>query len=183
MKTPREIENRIKFLLMHELDARISLACARLPHVCVHNYRHTLDVRKTTLGEPNEGYNSITRRGLPVVQTMGLCLLLGVDGTPVENPHSKDWGGTICEDPTDAQRCKYFTPKVTKDTLLTEFKGQLSSPDWLLENMPEVHSLLWVLGRSTAPKLPWWKRLWYHFLQINVEPLQPTPDIDRLLNP
>lgn len=181
MRSAQEVESRIRFLLVKELEVRVMAAATRLPHSCVHNYRHPLDVRKTVGGEANENYNRVTRRnGLPMVQTIGLCLLLGPDGTPASSPGPESWGGTICEDPVDAQRCRYFTPTVTKENLVSEFSKQLKDPEWVKENLPEVYGLLWSLDGS-LPGIPWWVRLICRFLRIEVEPLKVIEDPGKLL--
>lgn len=155
---------RIRHLLTVELDRRVTLMVKRLPEHCVHNYRHPLDVRKTVDGHPNEQYNRIS---LPVVQqTIGLCTL-GKD-TPAE------WNGTICEDPVDAQRCPYFNGKQTKESVLREFEEQLRDMNWVSQNLPEVHGLLWVLEYEPV-RLPWWKRVWFWVLKIHPEPLKQLP--------
>ena len=176
MKTSEEIESRIRFLLVEELNARVSQAQSRLPVLCVHNYRHTLDVRKTVDGEVNELYNRITGGPrLPVVNTIGLCML--------GSQEQGDWGGTICEDPIDAQRCPYFRSKFDKKQVWQGFLDQVSDRDWLRENMPEVYGLFWALDASRMPELPWWKQLWFRLLRIRVEPVQPVEDPTRLLPP
>jgi hypothetical protein len=108
-------------------------------------------------------------------------MLLGQDGKPVSSPSPDEWGGTICEDPVDAKRCPYFTPVSTKETLLVEFSSQLKDPEWLKTNMPEVYGLLWAMGSRHVPKLPFWKKVLYLFLRINVEPLTPVEDPGKLL--
>ena len=176
MKDVAEIQDRIRQLLIAELNARVEVAQKRLPHMCTHNYRHPLDVRKRVEDEINEDYNRITKGPhLPVVQTMGLCML---NATSPE-----EWTGTICEDPIDAQQCPYFNPKVDKKAVWALFHEQISDPEWLRANMPEVCGLLWALDMSTLPAVPWWKRLWYSLMRIRVEPLRPVEDPANLLPP
>jgi len=86
------------------------------------------------------------------------------------------WPGDICEDEIDAKRCSWFEPVQTKDELLKDFSDQLYQEGWVEDNMPDVAQLLWVLGTSSAGEVqllvvPWWKRLWYRFLRIRVEPV------------
>lgn len=119
-----------------------------------------MDVRKKVDGEVNENYNRIAL--LVVQQSLGLCTL------GMENP--EQWNGTICEDPIDAQRCPYFTSKITKDDLRREFDIQVHDPLWLESNLPEVHGLVWALTRSVD--LPWWKRVWFWLLRIRTEPMK-----------
>lgn len=172
MKNVEAIQARVRFLLVEELNARVQLASRRLPHLCVHNYRHAMDVRKKVNDEANENYNRIS---LPVAQSIGLCML-GSDSPD-------DWQGTICEDPIDAQRCPYFNPRIDKKRLWDEFEHQLRDPEWLRTNMPEVYGLLWALDMQAPPPIPWWKQLWYKMLRIKIEPLQPPEDVSKLLPP
>lgn len=167
MKSASDIEDRVRYLLISELDRRVQLASKRLPEACTHNYRHPVDVRKKIDDVPNENYNRIA---LPVIQqSIGLCTL----GS--ENP--EDWNGTICEDPIDAQRCPYFNSKVSKEDVSREFQANVNDLPWLQVHLPEVYGLLWVIGDSV--KLPLWKRILFWFLRIRVEPLREVPE--RLL--
>ena len=175
MRPEAEVRDRLRALLVQELDRRVEEATKRLPHLCVYNYRHPLDDRKTVDGEPNYQYNRVTAGAWePVTRTMGLCMY----GS--ESP--EDWGGTICEDAVDAQRCSLFQPIRTKAEILTELEQQLKTPGWAEENLPEVAGLLWVLGEAGAPTLPWWKRIWYHWiLRVRVEaPLKVVSTINLL---
>lgn len=174
MRSPEDVRDRVRYLLCVELEARVSLAHKRLPHLCVHNHRQPLDVRKRVEDEANEAYNRITHGHLPVLQTIGLCML----GS--ENP--TDWPGTICEDPVDAQRCPYFDARLDKKYIWRLFSNQIRDPEWLKANLPEVYGLLWILGEETVT-LPWWKRMWFRLLRIRVEPLQPPEDLTKLLPP
>lgn len=177
MKTPDEIRQRIRGMLVQELDRRVALAQRRLPHLCTFNIRHALDTRKVANGEDNELYNRVTSaRHLPVSQALGTC------GYGLENP--EEWSGTICEDPIDAQRCPLFVPKSSKDALLTEFQEQLATQGWLEEHMPEVAALLWALDdtETTFVKVPWWKALWHQWvLRIRIEPVVEVRDPSQLL--
>ena len=165
MRSPDEIQSRIRTLLLAELDRRVKLASERLPHRCQHNHRQPLDARKEIAGENNDGYNRVDRTRLPVVPSIGLCLLGAED--PVE------WQGNICEDPVDAQRCPYFNPTQGKDEILAEFTQQIEDIQWVAENLPEVHALLWVLDAAAANfQLPWWKRIWFGLLRIRTEPVR-----------
>lgn len=160
MRTDQEIQGRIRFLLSQELDRRVSDARERLPHKCVHNHRQPLDVRKELLGDPNEDYNKLDKTHLPVI---GLCMK-GSDNV-------KTWPGTICEDPIDAKRCPFYTPKETKSDIEETLSSNIKDLSWVSANMPEVASLLWVLGSESMPKLPLWKRLWFRLIRIRPEPL------------
>lgn len=177
MRSAVEIEDRIRKLLSEELDRRVSEATRRTPTLCLHNHRQALDTRKRVEDAPNEGYNRTTdKRGLPVLQTIGLCML------GAEEPD--DWNGTICEDEIDARRCPYFDPNAKKDDLLRDFLVQLADLEWLQANMPEVAALYWVIGSTRASvRLPWWKRIWYRFRRIQVEPQLPPFDPEKLLPP
>ena len=164
MRSKSEIRDRVRTLLVQDLDRRVEHATKRLPRSCVHNHRQPLDSRKTVDGDPNEMYNRISAddEGTPVDRTLGLCML------DAESP--EDWGGNICEDPIDAQRCPYFKATVTKESLLAEFTEQLSTPGELEERLPAAAMLLWAIEETEAPSLPWWKRLWYWLLRIRIEP-------------
>lgn len=162
MRTETEIQNRIRYLLTLELDQRVAESRTILPHKCRHNHRQLLDVRKMVEGEPNEQYNRLTGRHLPVI---GFCML-GSD-----NP--EEWNGTICEDPIDAQRCPDFTPIGTRESLREAFDSQLKDLEWVQQNMPEVYGLLWALGSENLPSLPWWKSLWFKFIRIRPDPIRP----------
>jgi hypothetical protein len=152
VKGGAEVQNRIRSLLDEEFRLRVEAAQERLPACCVYNYRHTLDVRKKVQGDENTEYNRITRgdnrSGLPVVQTIGLCMY------GQENPDT--WPGTICEDPVDAMRCppQAFTPKVGPEIVKTEFETQIKDLNWVQKHLPEVHALLWVLGTDKIPEPP-----------------------------
>jgi hypothetical protein len=89
-----------------------------------------------------------------------------------EDPET--WPGDICDEPIDAQRCPKFEPRLSKEVLLTEFREQITDAHWLMENMPEIDALLWVLDDTAANlHLPWWLRLWYRFFRLRTEPVQP----------
>lgn len=168
MKESNEIRARIETLLAEEFDLRLEESLQPLPHRCRHNHRQPIDSRRHLMGENNPGYNRHDRVHLPMAPSIGLCLL----GS--ENP--EEWGGTICDDPIDAQRCPHFTPTISKDTLLSDFHGQVADPEWLRANIPAVHELLWVL-QATTPNyhLPWWKRLLFRFLGLRSEPIRTVP--------
>lgn len=176
MRTEQEVRLRLEHLLGAELERRVQETTERVPTRCVHNHRQALDSRRQVEGLPNPGFNILSREGkvgLPVIQTIGLCLL-GVD-----DPN--EWRGTICDEPIDAKRCPDYTPFQTKDELLAAFKQDLQDTEWVQTNMPEVHGLLWTLGYLEAPALPWWRRVWYFFLRIQVEAIQPPFDPTPLL--
>ena len=165
MKNNDEIQSRIHTLLLAELDRRVAEASQRLPNRCQNNHRQALDSRKEVAGEANDGYNRADRRHLPVVQTIGLCMLGADDPT--------EWQGDICDEPADAQRCPHFTPTRTKDDVLEEFRREVEDEGWLTANLPAVAALLWVVDEA-APNyhLPWWKRLWFRFLRLRTEPVR-----------
>jgi hypothetical protein len=160
MRSEDEVQDRIRYLLTQEVSKRVQEACARLPHKCKNNARHPLDVRKRVAGEPNEQYNVISGKHLPVI---GLCMLGSEDPT--------SWPGNICEDPIDAQRCPFFDPIDTKETVQAEFHQQIRDLAWVQANLPEVAGLLWALGSEALPKLPWWKALWFRLVQIRPDSL------------
>lgn len=167
MRSEIEVQDRIRYLLTLEVDRRVAEASARLPHLCRHNLRHPLDVRKEIAGDRNEQYNRIAGKSLPMI---GLCMLGAEDPT--------SWPGNICEDPIDAKRCPYFTSTVSKDEVESQFKRQIRDLDWVSDNLPEVYGLLWALGSVTMPKLPWWKTLLFRLLQIRPDSLiHATPSL------
>lgn len=176
MKTEEEVRSRLQGVLLREFDRRVAEAQERLPGGCVHNRQQPLDARKTVDGERNYNYNRITRgKGLPVYQTIGLCML----GS--ENP--EEWpGDRICEEPLDAKRCPYFTPKFLKPEILASFKEEMEDPFWVEHNLPEAAALLWLLEEDAKAQLPWWKRVLFHFLTLKVEPVQKSSvDLTLLL--
>ena len=144
MKTEDEIQDRIRQLLAEEFARRLEEASERLPHRCVHNHRQPLDNRRHIDGEPNPGYNRIAHHGLPVVQTIGLCMY----GS--NNP--EEWNGTICEEPIDAQRCPLFEPTLSKDDLNKEYEEHLKDSVWVREHLPEVNGLLWAISSESLPE-------------------------------
>lgn len=177
MKTDTEIRERVRGLLVQELDRRVDEAHRRLPRRCTFNHRQVLDTRKAVDGEPNENFNRLASlRHLPMVPTIGLCMY------GAEDP--EQWNGAICEDPIDAQKCPLFVPRQTKKQLLEEFQEQLATEGWVQENMPDVAVLLWALDAAEATwvRLPWWTYLWYRFiLRIQIEPVCNVPDSSQLL--
>lgn len=170
MKEYGEIQIRARELVAAELERRRQEAQLRLPHRCTHNHRQLLDVRPTVDGEPNPTYNRVLSDG---TQTIGLCMLGSENG--------EEWSGTICEDPVDAQRCPYYTPAKSLKELMAEAQQELTDPEWLTANMPELASLLWVLEDSALPRLPWVRRLMLNFRRFKVEPLKPSVDLIKLL--
>ncbi len=175
MRTEAELRQRVRGLLVQELDRRVAEIQKRIPRNCVYNYQHPLDTRKAAEGEINETFNRITNgRASPVSQTIGLCLLGSED--------PQEWGGTICEDDIDAQRCPYFVPRQSKDEILAEFREQLLTPGWVDANLPAVAVLLWAIDETEVPSIPWWKRFWYRYvLRIRVDPVLPSKATALLL--
>lgn len=144
MKTEEELRARVRELVEADLARRLAAVNVKLPHRCTHNYRDPLDRRKEVLGEPNESYNRIKdARHLPLAQTMGLCML------GVEDP--EQWPGDICDDPVDAERCPYFTPKKSAEAVEAEFYENLKDAVWVTEHLPAVAALLWVHDESELP--------------------------------
>ncbi len=154
MRSESEIQNRIRFLLTEALDLRLKELTQRIPSKCACNYNHPLDTRKQVAGEPNEKYNRISGSD----QTIGLCLRGVVNHL--------DWEGRICEEPIDAQRCSFFQPRQSESDARKEFNEQIRDLEWVRIHLPEVYGLLWSLGSSKTPSLPWWKRLWFRLIQI-----------------
>lgn len=174
MKTQAEIQKRLRAIFLGELDRREAEAQLRLPVRCVHNHQQELDPRPNIQGEPNPSFNRVDRRHLPVVRTMGLCMLGAA--------HPNSWPGDICEEPIDAQRCPSFTPHQSKDELLAQFKAEILDPVWLEAHLPEAYVLLWVLEEDTTPNftLPLWKRVLFYFLRIRIEPLRQVDPLQLL---
>jgi hypothetical protein len=171
------IEDRIRFLLCEELSRRVREAETRLPHLCTHNHRQSLDTRKMVEDMPNDTYNRTSdRHGLPLAQTIGLCML-GAENV-------EEWPGNICEDPIDAQRCPYFNPTQSKAAIFERFKNDVADLEWVRVNMSELYGLFWVLDTTDmSPGLPWWKRLWFRMLRIHVAPVLSTDNVEKLLPP
>lgn len=175
MRSEAEIRARLEEVVSAEVTRRVELITERLPHKCTHNHRHPLDARKWAGGEINESYNRIsTGRGLPVLQSVGLCML----GS--ESP--EDWNGTICDEPIDAKRCPFFSPSTTKEDVLKELNAQLQDEAWVRENMPEAHGLLWVLGEMSLPKMSWWRRFLLRFVRPKLAPPDSPFDSQKLLS-
>lgn len=162
MKNADDIKRQLRGLLCQELDRRLAESSKRLPGVCVNNYKHPLDHRKQVEGAPNPEYNRVARSS----KTIGLCML--------GSQSSGTWGGTICEDPVDAQRCPYFTPRQTQRQVYDEFLRDVETR----ELSGDVRALIWVLSDQTIT-LPWWKRVWAKYIhRVSYEPLQtPVRDI------
>ena len=174
MKTKSEVEVRIKELVCAELDRRVTEASERLPTRCVNNYRHPLDTRKQLEGGPNPEYNRITdKQGLPVIQTIGFCLL------NCDDP--ENWEGTICEEPIDAKKCPDFKPMKIKADILPDLARELKDSDWVRGNLPELFALLWVLGVVQELRVPLWKRVQLYLTRVRLEPVTPKIDTSKLL--
>jgi len=157
MRAASEIEERLRSIVVEELRQRLDREV--LPHLCVHNRRQPLDHRRSIYGEPNEGYNRITAGvedgvALPVVQTLGLCML-GAE-------HPETWPGTICEEPLDAQRCPYFVFKQSRADVYRGFLTNLQDPVWVEAHLPAAHALLWVMSAplKIESKPSGWRRAW-----------------------
>jgi hypothetical protein len=94
----------------------------------------------------------------------------------------EEWLGTICEEPIDAQRCPYFSTTQSEEAVLAAFRQDLTTPDWVTANMPELAALLWVLDSDETPKLPWVRRFLLRFRSFKIEPLKPAVDPEKLLS-
>jgi hypothetical protein len=176
MRTKSEVEARIRELVCLELDRRVAEASERLPTRCIYNYRHSLDTRKQIEGEENPEYNRITDKvDLPVVQTIGLCLLNCND--------PENWEGTICEDPIDAKKCSDFKPAKIRSDILPDLARDLKDVDWVRTNQSELFVLLWVLMAVQELSVPWWKRVLFFFRRVRLEPVTPKIDTTKLLSP
>jgi hypothetical protein len=176
VKSEAEVRSRLATLLTEEVTARVESLAERLPHKCTHNYRHPLDSRKQVNGEPNEHYNRVSyERGLPVLQTVGLCML----GS--EQP--EEWPGLVCDEPIDAKKCPYFTPKASREEVLKEVTTQVQDGAWVEKNLPEAHALMWALEDITLPKLPWWGRFLTWLRRPKLEGTQPSSGFKNLLPP
>lgn len=174
MKAQSDIEDRIRFLLCEELSRRVREAETRLPHLCTYNHRQPLDTRRTVEDVPNDTYNRVTdHHGLPVIQSIGLCMLNADD--------PEQWQGTICEDPIDAQKCPWFNPAATKAGIFYVFRSEVENLDWVRQHIPELYGLLWVLDETGNSRLPFWKRWWFKLKRIHVEPVLTNADVVKLL--
>ena len=163
MRSKDEIEGRIRFLLAEALKHRVREASRRLPVLCRHNFQQPLDTRRQLHGEPNPGFNRITvDSGEAVTQRIGLCMLGSDD--------PERWGGTICEDPSDAQRCPLFEPRLSKAMIWQDYHDTLQDVEALRESLPEIYGLIWALEPAenwlNISQVPWWKRFWFWALRI-----------------
>lgn len=167
MKSEQEIRDRLKEAYQEELLKRLALVGERVPHKCTHNYRHPLDARKVTEEGFNPSYNRVTKgNGLPVLQTVGLCLLGSEDAST--------WGGVICDEPIDAKRCPVFLPKKGKEEVMEELKASMADESWVKENMPEVYALMWALGEVSTPKVSLWAKILVWLSRPKVEAQLPA---------
>lgn len=178
MRNESEIRNRIRELFQREIDRRFQEAAQRVPVRCRHNYRHPLDVQKQGVdGTPNLTYNRIG----DTAKTIGLCLYGSDD--------PENWGGDICEDVIDAERCPYFEPRELPEQIIEKFRRDMTSVDWIRQNLPDIYHLLWVLEHVEPPK-SWWERFKYWLLGWRYDSVkvsawragQQTVDIGRLLS-
>ncbi len=175
MKSFGEIEERIRRAVALELERRLERDV--LPAHCRHNHRQPLDHRRTLYGESNTGYNRISLGvvdgvALPVVQTIGLCMV--GSGDP------ETWAGNICEDPLDAQRCPQFEHRQSVADVYRAFVSNLEDPAWVKVNLPEVGALLWVIEggvASVAARAPWWARVWMWILR---GPLREFSEVTKI---
>ena len=165
MKSLDAVQARAKQYVEAELKSRLFQASKRLPVLCQHNHRQSLDTRKLVEGDPNPNYNK------QIGPTIGLCMF-GAEGDC--------WQGTICEDDIDAQVCAYFTPMVTRGQVLDQFKRELADPSWVEMNLPALYELTWVLDDTPEPR--WWVRLWCFLFRIKLEPIRPSLDPSTILN-
>ena len=176
MRNVTAVEDRIRGLLFEELQRRVAFAEMRLPVRCAHNKQNPLDSRHYHEGEDNSRYNMITTSpGSATRHTIGLCMY------GAENP--EEWPGNLCEDKIDAQRCPIFKPRQSKEDIRKEFQEELCDSTWVENNLPRVSELLWVLDSSLSYREPWWVRLWWKFLRINLEKVQVGVDLVRYLPP
>lgn len=181
MKSLAQVEDRIRKAVALELERRLLRDV--LPVHCRHNHRQPLDHRRAVYGEPNAGYNRISLGvvdgvALPVVQTVGLCML-GADDP-------EHWPGNICEDPLDAQRCPQFEHRQSVEDVYRAFVVDLEDPAWVAENLPEVSALLWVIEAAISPvqaRAPWWARVWMWFLRGPLREFSESPVISVYLPP
>lgn len=174
MKSEAEIRTRLQELFLREFDRRVGESRTRLPWLCTHNHQQPLDNRKMVEGERNDSYNRITTpRRLPVARTIGLCML------GAQSP--EEWPGDICDEPIDAMKCPYFTPKRSKNDILSEFADQVNDPAWVEAHMPEAHGLIWALEGFGATTLPWWKRAWFWLTSVEPAPPVVRPALAALL--
>lgn len=188
MKTELELRERLNILLKEELDHRLKEEAQTLPHVCKNNYRQTLDNRKLVGGEVNPLYNRVSRGegeggvSLPVLQTMGLCMLGAED--------ISQWGGTLCEDPIDAKQCPDFERRLSKEEVYAQFEADISNSKWFTENLVEFKVLLWALEKTVPDSVegvaapvemvidhefkPTWLERFFIWLCPKLTPVTPT---------
>lgn len=168
MKSRAQIEAWLRRLIRAELERRIKEAQTRLPRFCVHNHRQPLDYRKEVEGVPNPGYNQVSAghgddgRALPVVQTIGLCMLKS------ESPD--EWKGDICEDPEDALTCPYFQSRLNLKRVIDDFVSELKHTSRRVS--PEIETLFLVLEDHAVLCVPWWLRWWYWLRGWKIQDVQ-----------
>lgn len=174
MREASDIESRVRTLLDEALAKRLSETVQRQPYLCRYNHRQPMDARKQVEGDPNQGYNRLDRRHLPMLQSVGLCMM----GS--EDPMT--WPGTICDEPIDAQRCPSFDPIQTRAHVVAEFESQVRDPEWLREHLPGVYELVWALDTSPPNyHVSFLKRLWLRVTRTRLEP--PSAESAVLLLP
>lgn len=171
MKPERQIRARMKKCVDEEIERRFAEATRRLPRRCKHHIEHALDTRAEVNSEPNPLFNRVgSAVHLPV---LGLCGY---------GMGSEEWGGTICEDPIDAQRCPLFEARQSKEDLIRDLDNELSHKLWVEENMPELAALRWVLEANPNHPMTWWQRFRLLFRKVSVEPvLTPTEAVTKVL--
>lgn len=166
MKSRSEIKAWLHQLIQEELARRLQEAQTRLPHVCVHHHDQPLDYRKHVDGLLNPAYNRISSgRSLPVMQTIGLCML--------NSESSEDWRGDICEDPEDALRCPYFQARETREEVVAKLASSLEhNPS---DVSTEIAVLCTVLDDQAVLWVPWWLRWWYWLRGWKIQDMEGPP--------
>lgn len=119
MKTPGQVQQKLKQVLYRHLKKRLKAGLKQAPHTCIHNEELELD------GGGVIGICRFTEAGVP---RNLVC------------DHQVDRG-------VRAQNCPLWSPAVSKDEIKAEFQDFLDSADrgQIAAEFPDAAALMWVL--------------------------------------
>lgn len=142
MKSPEDIEHRLKKLVDRYKHKYISNAQRKLPSNCLYNRLHVpTGTAKSDSSKLWESSLSPRRQVTLVVlqpeRPVGLCTY----GS--ENPET--WNGDLCDDESISGPCTKFEPISSKDELTSAFNSLLKDDETVLETYPDIAALQWVL--------------------------------------